>query len=357
MKLVRFLSLSLNLASLGALAADPGTLPPPASRPSGLPIAEPRRAEPVDFEREILPILKENCLACHNQTKAKAGLILETPQTILKGGDSGPALVPGRGAESLLLKAAAHQLEDTIMPPVGNKSNARNLTPEELGLLKLWIDQGARGEVRGLGAVEWQPLPDQFNPIYAVALTSDGRFAACNRGNRLFVYHLPAGRLEARLADPQFAVGASNVLAGAAHRDLVQSLAFSPEGTVLASGSYREVKLWRRRPGGKRWEHPASNALSLAVSPDGQWIALGTDAGTVRLLDGEGHTVGTWPAHETSVHSLAFGPDATQLLTGARDGSARIWSVPGGAAAGRFEVPGGVEAVAWLGSRRIAAAA
>jgi cytochrome c len=55
-----------------------------------LPIADMKRAEPVDFEKEVLPILKNNCLACHNQTKAKAGLILETPQSILKGGDSGP---------------------------------------------------------------------------------------------------------------------------------------------------------------------------------------------------------------------------------------------------------------------------
>ena len=68
-----------------------------------LPIADMKRSEPVDFEREILPVLKNNCMACHNQTKAKAGLVLETPQAILKGGDSGPAVVPGKAAESLLL--------------------------------------------------------------------------------------------------------------------------------------------------------------------------------------------------------------------------------------------------------------
>ncbi len=56
-----------------------------------IPVARIKHPAPVDFEREILPILKNNCLACHNKTTAKARLILETPQAMLQGGDSGPA--------------------------------------------------------------------------------------------------------------------------------------------------------------------------------------------------------------------------------------------------------------------------
>src|SRR6266550_2588430 len=51
-----------------------------------IPIADIKRTGSVDFEREILPILKNNCLACHNRTTTKGDLVLETPQTILKGG-------------------------------------------------------------------------------------------------------------------------------------------------------------------------------------------------------------------------------------------------------------------------------
>lgn len=198
-----------------------------------LPVAEVKRDDPVDFEKEILPVLKNNCLACHNQTKAKAGLVLETPQTILKGGESGPAVVPGKAAESLLFKAAA-QLDDTKMPPKDNKVNAADLKPEELALLKLWIDQGAKGEVRASAAIEWQPMPEGLNPIYAVAVTADGQFAACGRGNDLFIYNIPTTRLITRITN--------------AHRDLIESLAFNPTGDLLASGSYGEVKLWRRSP-------------------------------------------------------------------------------------------------------------
>ncbi len=56
--------------------------------------AEIKRDTLVNFEKEILPILSRNCLACHNGTKAENSLVLETPQTILKGGDDGPAVVP-----------------------------------------------------------------------------------------------------------------------------------------------------------------------------------------------------------------------------------------------------------------------
>ena len=154
-------------------------------------IAKIARKTPVDFEKEILPILKNNCLACHNKTITKAELILETPQDILKGGESGKVVVPKRSGDSLLLKIASHQVKP-MMPPKNNKVEASDLTPEELGLIKLWIDQGAKGEVHGKGPIVWQPLPEGLNPIYAVALTSDGQFAACARANEIFVYCVPS---------------------------------------------------------------------------------------------------------------------------------------------------------------------
>ena len=106
-----------------------------------LPVAEVKREATVDFAKEIHPLFKRSCLACHNTTKAKAGLNLESPQMILKGGDSGAAAVPGKAEESLLLITAAHR-DDLPMPPPGNKVNATDFSPEELGLLKLWIDLG-----------------------------------------------------------------------------------------------------------------------------------------------------------------------------------------------------------------------
>ena len=92
----------------GCLAARAEDNPPTPVKPAALPIADLKRESAVDFEKEILPFLKNNCLACHNQTKAKGGLNLETPQTMLKGGESGAATAPGQSPESLVFKAAAH---------------------------------------------------------------------------------------------------------------------------------------------------------------------------------------------------------------------------------------------------------
>ena len=111
-----------------------------AAKKGPLPVAEIKRAKPVDFQSEILPILRANCLACHNRTKAKADLILETPQDIADA----DAVVPGRPDESILFTSAAHS-EDPAMPPPENKSSAKALNPQQLGLLKLWIHQGAKG--------------------------------------------------------------------------------------------------------------------------------------------------------------------------------------------------------------------
>ena len=82
-------------------------------------IADVTRTDLVSFEKEILPILRQNCLACHSATEKQGDLVLESPQEILKGGDSGPSIVSGKGQQSLILKAAAH-LAEPFMPPTGN---------------------------------------------------------------------------------------------------------------------------------------------------------------------------------------------------------------------------------------------
>src|SRR4030095_14390506 len=103
------------LISGSAFAEETET--PSASSLKPLPMADIKRDTAVDFEKEVLPILRNNCLACHGESKPKAGPVLETPQPIVKGGDPGPAVVPGKSSESLLLKAAAHQDPDMLMPP------------------------------------------------------------------------------------------------------------------------------------------------------------------------------------------------------------------------------------------------
>jgi WD40 repeat protein len=342
--------IGVSLLTLAATSAE--TDPPKDRQP--IAIAEVKRADPVDFEREILPILKNNCLACHNQTKAKADLILETPQTILKGGESGPAVVPGKSAESLLLKLAAHQDKPT-MPPRENKVAASNLTSEQLGLVKIWIDQGAKGEVRAAAPVDWQPLPDGLNPIYAVALSQDGQLAACARANHIFVYHVPSRQLVARLSDPKVTNDTM-----AAHRDLIQSLAFNPDGTLLASGSYREVKLWRRPKDVKALQISSAHsnsAKAVAVSPDGKWLAAAGADNAIKLYElPGGKEAKVLTGHEKPVTALRFSTNSSRLCSGSADKTIRLWNVADASVVTATNITSEVNAVAWVNDTQIASA-
>ncbi len=258
-----------------------------------LSLAAPAAAAELEFYRDVFPFLKANCIVCHNKTTTKADLNMETPELMRQGGESGTALIPGKGADSLVVIASRHE-QDYEMPPVNNKSGAVKLSDEEIALLTRWIDQGAKATKREERQVAWQAPAAGVQPIYAVALTRDGRFAACGRGNRLFVYDLATRELAAELTDP--------ALAGAgAHRALVQSLAFSPDGTRLASGSFREVKVWRL--------DRAAPAAAKAVAP--------ADPKLVQPLAAA--------AKVTPAGHAALSPDGKQLASGCSDGVVRIW--------------------------------
>jgi hypothetical protein len=96
-------------------------------------------AAPVDFEREVHPILAGNCYECHgSEKKSKADLRLDTLRLALEGGESGPALVRGDSAASLLFQRVISDDPDEVMPPKGER-----LTDAEKATLRRWLDEGA----------------------------------------------------------------------------------------------------------------------------------------------------------------------------------------------------------------------
>ncbi len=306
-----------------------------------------QRAEPVAFDKEVLPILQKNCLACHSASEKQGELVLESPQAILKGGDTGPAVVAGRGAESLLIQMASHQSE-TVMPPEGNDVAAGNLTSLELGLIKLWIDQGARGTggIESMSPRQMRTLPKGITTVQAVTLTQDGQFVAFGRGNQILLHHVPTGQLVTTLTDPALASSS-----GGTHRDLVQSLTFNVDGDLLASGGFREVKLWRRPKDVQKLNiATGSPASAMSISPDRKWIAANGPANTVRLFNAADGAAGpTLTGHTDVVTSLQFASDGLRLVSGSLDQSICVWNIADGSLASRIETPTPVKAVELVG--------
>lgn len=188
-------------------------------------------AEEPDFYRDVYPFLKANCISCHNKTTTKAGLNMETPALMKAGGDTGPSIIPGDSEGSLIVEASIHS-PDFEMPPPNNKSDARNLTPAEIEILRNWINLGAKDSVREERQVTWKSLAPGVHPIHTLAMSENGRYATCARGNEIFIYDLATQQLVSRIPD--------------AHRGRVTSLAFSPDSQWIATGGYREVKLWKQ---------------------------------------------------------------------------------------------------------------
>ncbi len=96
--------------------------------------------DPVDYPRQVKPILAARCYACHGALGQKNGLRLDTATLLKRGGDSGPAIAPGKSGESLLMQHVTAAGGATRMPP---ESEGEGLKPDQIATLRRWIDQGA----------------------------------------------------------------------------------------------------------------------------------------------------------------------------------------------------------------------
>ena len=127
----QLLAVSLLVASATAFAAevDVSKLPPAATQAG------------ITFDKDIKPIFEKSCFKCHGPEKKKGDLRVDSLEATLKGGENGPNVVKGNSAKSTLVHSIARLNEDEAMPPEGKGDP---LTKEQIGLVRAWIDQGAK---------------------------------------------------------------------------------------------------------------------------------------------------------------------------------------------------------------------
>jgi len=113
-----------------------------AAMPERPPRLPPAATTQVDFGRDIQPLFESHCYSCHGEKKQESGLRLDDAELALQGGDLGAAYVPGDSASSALVQYVAGTDGSIVMPP--EDSRVARLTAEEIGLVRAWIDQGAK---------------------------------------------------------------------------------------------------------------------------------------------------------------------------------------------------------------------
>jgi mono/diheme cytochrome c family protein len=109
----------------------------------------------VDFGRHIQPLFEASCWKCHGSEKQKSGFRLDNRDSALAGGEHGRDILPGESSKSPLIHYVARLVEDLEMPPDGK---GKPLTPDQVGLLRAWIDQGAKWDTADSGTAEKKRL-------------------------------------------------------------------------------------------------------------------------------------------------------------------------------------------------------
>ncbi len=130
-----FILAGLTVASSVTLAAEPdiSKLPPASTKAN------------VTFETDIKPLFEKGCVKCHGSEKQKSKLRLDSLAATLKGGENGPDVIAGKSEKSPLVWAVARiGDEDDAMPPKKKDGTVAAMSKEDVGLIRAWIDQGAK---------------------------------------------------------------------------------------------------------------------------------------------------------------------------------------------------------------------
>lgn len=112
---------------------DISKLPPAASK------------KDLTYDKDIKPLLENSCLKCHGPEKPKSKYRVDSREALIKGGESeAAAVVPGKSDQSPIVHYVADLVEDMEMPPTEKRDKYPPMTKEQIGILRAWIDQGAK---------------------------------------------------------------------------------------------------------------------------------------------------------------------------------------------------------------------
>lgn len=354
--------------------------------------AEEAKLASPDFNTQVVPIFKKYCNGCHNADEKEGGLDLESFATTLKGGKRGAVIVPGKSDLSRLVLSVEKKAKP-VMPPEGNEGPKQ----DEIGILRAWVNAGAKGpsgqapDPTLLVTPKIATTGPVRHPIQALAWSRDGLQMAVARQRSVESFSVapqaPANVLLKPLRqlsgvrgvanDVGFSADASMTFVAAGepgvfgevrlfhsangslirtlqgHRDAIYAADLSPDGKLLATGSYdQKVKLWDVATGTEvRTLHGHNDAVyDVAFHPNGKILASASGDRTVKLWDvATGERLDTLNQPEKEQYTVSFSPDGQRVVAGGVDRRIRVWNITSGGKEGtnpiaftRFAHDGGI---------------
>jgi hypothetical protein len=305
--------------------------------------AQAKPAAKVTYEQDILPILRDNCFACHSQDKQKGGLRVDNFTSLMQGGSSGEVVKPGAPDDSRLFQTVAHDVQP-FMPP-----KSPPIAKESIEKIRRWIAGGALENAGSKAVVVNRPkydislsaaakgkpegpppLPEKrlsLDPVVrssrpgaitALAASPWAPLVAVSGQKQVLLYHSDTFDLLGVLPFPE---GAPHVLK------------FSRNGSLLLAGGGRggksgRVVVWSVKTGERIFEvgDELDCVLAADISPDQTQIALGGPAKMIRVYSTQdGKLQHEIKKHTDWLYSLEFSPDGVLLATGDRNGGLFVW--------------------------------
>jgi len=299
-------------------------------------------AAKVTFDDNVLPILKDKCVACHNPDKKRGGVVLNNYAKIMEGGSAGALVKPGDPDNSLMFQLLSHQREPA-MPP-----NSPMIPNDLVATVRQWITDGALENSGGKavaagpkidvglpGVVRGKPdgpppMPEKafgLDPVVrtaraqavtAIACSPWAPLAAVGGQKQILLYNTDTLELVGVLPFPE----------GEAH-----VLRFSRNGGLLLAGGGHagksgKVVLWSIKTGERVIEvgDETDEVLAADISPDQTQVALGGPSKVVRTYSTkDGKLIHEIRKHTDWITALEYSPDGVLLATGDRVGGLFVW--------------------------------
>jgi WD40 repeat protein len=301
------------LLSVALMCAFPFAASAQVKEPGPIPEVKIDLKKPVSYDEHVEPIIVKRCTVCHSGSVKEGRLDLGSYESMMKGGKSGEAIKPGKSQDSILYKAVQRTIKRP-MPPKGEEP----CTAEEVAVIKLWIDSGAKAPsgVRARPKIFVSVPPPSVKVVRALAINPDKSAIAVGRSNQLHVYDAGSGAFIRSIYSPGLKTFDGKDVK-AAHLSIVESMAWSPDGKWLATGSFEEIAIWDAFTGEQRHKITGfkHSVVAMTFSPDSKKLGV---AGGEPTVDGEVKVfeVPSWKllfdlknGHSDTVYGLAFSPE------------------------------------------------